>query len=188
MKIDEQMDHGPILSQQQIKISSDETLSTFMNKVVVISGPLLKETLHAYVSGVLHPQPQNEQQATYCKLLTRIDGKIDWNLTATEIEQKIRAYTPWPGTWTEGVFHTRSIRLKVLRAHSADALKTHAIGTLFSENNRLFVSTSLGAIEIDEIQPEGKSVLSARAFLTGYDQLLGQILSSSLEEKETRIK
>jgi len=188
MKIDEQMDHGPILSQQSINISTDETTTSFMKKVVDVAGPLLKETLKKYVAGFIHPQPQIETNATYCKLLTRQDGKMNWNDTAAQIDQLVRAHTPWPASWTEGLFHNHTLRLKLLKVHIGFPTQNHPIGTIFSQDNRLYIATGQGTIEIDEIQPEGKSVLTAKVFLSGYGQILGQVLVSSAEETKTQIK
>lgn len=184
MKIDEQIDHGPILAQTSIPIDTHEIPETFIEKVVAVSGYLLTQTLRQYVSGQLTPTPQDDTRATRCSLLTRQDGQIDWHLSAHQIDCRMRAYMPWPGSWTMGIHRGKPLRLKVLEAQmDPSRVGNFAKGTLFEENHELFVQTKTAALKIVQIQPEGKPVLSAKAFLSGYGDMLGQPLLSPREEK-----
>ncbi|MEA3272416.1 MAG: methionyl-tRNA formyltransferase [Patescibacteria group bacterium] len=101
MLLDKKMDSGPILAQKKVKINENETYETLRNRLAEIGAKLLIKTLLDYVSGKIKPKPQNHKKATYTKLLKREDGKIDWSKPAEEIERMVRAYHPWPGTWTE---------------------------------------------------------------------------------------
>ncbi len=176
MKIDSKMDHGPILAQKEIPIDEAETFETFMKKVVALGKPLLSETLKRYLSVSLTPVQQDHTQATICKLLTREDGHIDWNRSACEIERMIRAYHPWPGTWSELIVRGKPTRLKILKANLSDHRSSAALGTLFASENRLYINTNNGTLEITLLQPEGKPPMTASAFLSGYVQMLGGVL------------
>jgi methionyl-tRNA formyltransferase len=176
MKIDAQMDHGPILAQKKIPIDPLETSETFMKKVIKVSAPLLLETLKQYVKGLIIPTEQNHSQATLCKMLTREDGRIDWNRPAQEIERMIRAYDPWPGAWTTLNRDNRILRVKILDSKIANVEFYGPIGTLFSTSGRLFASTANQPLEITSLQPEGKAPMLAQAFLSGYAEALGCVL------------
>ncbi len=176
MKIDSQMDHGPIFAQKEIRITGTETFESFMKKVVETSESLLTSTLKEYVSGSLVPTEQNQTHATICKLLTREDGHLNWNQTASEIERMIRAYHPWPGTWSELIVREKPMRLKVLQVIVSDVVTDKSAGTLFQSENKLVVATGNGTLEIISLQLEGKEPMRAQAFLSGYAHVLGSAL------------
>ncbi|MCG2697598.1 methionyl-tRNA formyltransferase, partial [Candidatus Parcubacteria bacterium] len=93
MLIDDKMDHGPILSQKIIKIDEQETPESLSQKVIDLGGPQLIETIKAYFQGSIKPQEQNHEQVTFCKILTREDGRINWQKSAETIHAQIRALT-----------------------------------------------------------------------------------------------
>lgn len=151
MKIDDQMDHGPLLSQIELPLTAEETPETFFAQVVTQGVPLLIESLKSYLGGGVELQTQDDTQATYCKLLTREDGKIHWQEPAEVILNKLRAYTPWPGVSTES--------FKVLVAKKTD--QQLPAGQLLLEDSRLLVGTGSTALELVEVQPaSGKRMLA----------------------------
>lgn len=112
-RIDEEMDHGPILAQEQLPVYSNDTRDTLLTRLFSAGAELLTGILPDYLSGQLTPTPQNHAQATYTKMITKEDGRIDWNASDVEIERQIRALTPWPGTWAK----INGKRVLVNRAH-----------------------------------------------------------------------
>lgn len=142
MLMDEKMDHGPILAQEELDMDPNETTASLEDKTAQIGIPLLMQTLKKWFEGTITPVAQNHSQATYTRLLKKESGKIDWSKNAVEIDCMIRALNPWPGTWTE--WHGK--RVKILKAH-------------LNEQNALI---------IDELQPEGKKVMGREAFINGY--------------------
>lgn len=177
MKIDAQMDHGPLLSQKEIPLSKAETFGSFMEKVVDVSEPLLVETLKKFVQGMIAPLEQSHEKATVCRLLTRDDGHIDWQQPVEQIERMVRAYHPWPGTWTMFKHHQKNIRIKILSGVVFSFSSAHPPGTLFEHEGHLLVATSDQAFEIISLQPEGKEPMLGSAFLSGYQELLGSTLT-----------
>lgn len=177
MKLDSQMDHGPILAQQRLEIAPLETAESFMRRVADTSESLLLDTLKGYIEGRIVPIEQDHSQATFCKMLEREDGRIDWRDTAEAIERKIRAYQPWPGTWTVVEDEGRALRLKIIEALLSKDHSETPSAHLFAHGQRLFVLTGSGVLEITVLQPEGKPPMPAQAFLSGYGRLLGRPLA-----------
>lgn len=188
MKIDDQMDHGPILAQREIFIAEDETVETFMEKVLAISRSLLVSSLKLYATDSLPLVDQQHEKATVCKLLNRDDGCIDWTKSASEIERMTRAYDPWPGAWTKFLHRSKLIRLKILKTRVEKEISpTIKHRTIFSVDKRLFVMTGLHVLELLIVQPEGKVPMQAPAFLSGYagslPQQLDEVENQNPEEK-----
>ncbi|MFH0857367.1 MAG: methionyl-tRNA formyltransferase, partial [Candidatus Magasanikbacteria bacterium] len=101
MLLDEGMDTGPLLAQKSVDILPDETYLELDTKLAIIASELLLSTIEPYVRGKIKPQPQENTEATPCRLLSRDDGRIDWkSMNATEIYNQYRGLTPWPGVWT----------------------------------------------------------------------------------------
>jgi len=102
IKMDAKMDHGPIIYQFEEKIKPEDTSLDLYNRIFTKTGEILKTIIPAYLEGKIIPQPQNHQQATYCRLLTKKDGYFDYNNPPEKkiLDRLIRAYFPWPGVWT----------------------------------------------------------------------------------------
>ncbi len=161
MLIDEEMDHGPILKQVEVPITHDDTQLSFKKKIVDVGVPALLESLKDLVSGQLIPQEQDHSRATYCKLLTRSDGEINWQEPVRVILRKINAYNPWPGTW--------SGQLKIFAARESEVVLPPA--QVDVNNGRLLVGTGSTAIEITELQPRGGKRMQTADFLRGRPSL-----------------
>jgi len=161
MLLDAEMDHGPILAQELITLNGTETYPDLQATVHAVGCPLLVQTVKSYVAGNLQPKEQSHEDATFCKLLSREDGKIDWQESAEQIDAKRRAYTPWPGIWTQ--FDDRVLKIHQLTISD----KRLQPGEYLIEDNHLFFGTATTALEITEVQPEGKQRMSASDFLRG---------------------
>ena len=162
MVMDEKMDHGPILSQKEMRIDPDDTYTTLAFKMAAEGLILLLNTLPEWLSGNLKAQPQDESQATFTKLLTKEDGLVDFNKTNEEIYNQYRSLIPWPGVWC----NRNGKRLKLLKITKSE--KTLPVGEALAENKHIFIGCGSGSIEILELQLEGKSAMDAPTFLNGY--------------------
>ncbi|MCI0479307.1 methionyl-tRNA formyltransferase, partial [Candidatus Uhrbacteria bacterium] len=173
MKIDAELDHGPILAAREESILSDDTGATLHDRLADIGGAMLPDVLAGYLDDAIAPVEQDHTKATACRTLTRDDGKIDWTKNAVEIERLVRAYTPWPGTWTL----VDGKRLKILAARVADPEPTKKPGDLFvsdaviasstkqSPSRRLLISCAdASALELVTVQPEGGKPMSGAAY------------------------
>lgn len=145
MLLDEEMDTGPLLLQRALKVGERETAKTLHDRVAEEAPPVLLEALDGYLDGTLTPEPQDNAKATYCELIKKEDGEIDWSCSPAEIDRQIRALTPWPGAFTI----KDGLRVKILEAHV--------------ENGRL---------KIDTVQPAGKKPMLYEEFVRGYGALL----------------
>ena len=100
MVLDAGMDSGPILSQREAPISTEDTTGTLTVKLAQVGAQLLIETLPSWVEGLIQAKPQEEGQASYTKVISKSDGEIDWRLPTMEIWRRVRAFDPWPGCYT----------------------------------------------------------------------------------------
>jgi methionyl-tRNA formyltransferase len=166
------MDAGPIVAQATLPLPQDARTGPLTDQLFTIGSQLLVGVLPLYASGELQPQPQDEQQASYCKLLRKDDGLIDWTLPALAIERAVRAYDPWPGAFT--TWQGQPLKIGAARV-DADWHGPEAPGTVLHASG-LRVATGSGAIELLEIQPAGKRMMASQEWLRGQRGLIGQRL------------
>lgn len=167
MRIDAQMDHGPILAQERTPLPPDATRTTLEEALAVRGAALLARTLPAYLAGTIAPTPQDDVQVTFCKLLTREDGRIAWGAPASSIERTVRAYEGWPGTWTE--LAETGKRLKILTAELGGPTDAEP-GTITTDmRGRMSVACGDGqALILTRVQAEGKPPVEGAAFIRGH--------------------
>ncbi len=163
MLMDEGMDTGPILAQEEIMIDPDDTYESLDKKMAILGRDLLLKTVPGYCMGNINPQPQDSNSATICKKLDRDDGRVDWEKPAQELYNLYRGLYPWPGIWTTW----NNLRVKLLEIRP-NTLRL-APGSLKVEKNTLLVGCGDSSIQIIQLQVEGKNPQSAESFIAGYD-------------------
>lgn len=161
MKMDVGLDTGPVLSKRSIRIKPDDTAGSLFEALSKLGADLLIETLPAYMDGKISTQPQPEEGATYAPMLNKEDGRLDFNLSAIELERRIRAMNPWPGAW----FEWEGAPFKIHKAHVGQG-KAGA-GKRLIEQNQPAVGAGSGILILDEVQPPGKKSMSGKSFLAG---------------------
>jgi methionyl-tRNA formyltransferase len=161
MKMDAGLDTGPRLAQRSIRIMPDDTAGSVFQTLSTLGAELLIETLPDYLSGEIHPQPQLEEGATYAPMLKKEDGRLDFNADVHELERRVRAFNPWPGTFMD----FEGTNLKVHRAHiePGDA----SAGERLIVQNQPAVGARGGILVLDEVQPAGRKPMSGKSFLSG---------------------
>ena len=173
MLLDDGMDTGPILAQQETRIADDETAEELTERLFELGSGLLVDTLHQWDRGQIVPKPQNYDDASFTRRLEREDGRIDWNESADSLARRVRAFTPWPGAFTTW----RGRTLKILRARPADGALDGVPGTVVRlDNSTIAVFTGNGALEIQNLQIEGRRAMSATDFVRGYEDFIGSSL------------
>ncbi|MEO5928264.1 MAG: methionyl-tRNA formyltransferase [Patescibacteria group bacterium] len=151
MQLDADLDHGAILGAAEEPITKDDTGATLHDRLAELGGEILPDILAGYLNSSITPVEQDHSQATFCKTMSRDDGKIDWNKSAEEIERMVRGYTPWPGTWTE--FEGKRLKIHSVRIGPAT---TEPAGTFFDANNNKCVASGNGtSIILERVQREG---------------------------------
>lgn len=164
MRLDARMDSGPILAQARVALPPDARNGPLTAELFELGSRLLVGALAAYADGGLLPAPQDDALASYCRMLQKSDGIIDWNAPAAQIERMTRAYDPWPGaqtTWQGQPFKIIAARAEPGRAGDA------APGALLLRPNSVAVATGEGVLELRTVQPAGKRPLPAAAWRNG---------------------
>src|SRR5882724_9001008 len=173
MQIDAGLDTGTILLQRELSISPDDTAVTLAPKLAAMGADLMVETLQRLQSGQIHPLPQDHAKATLAPILSKEDGRIDFQRTAIEIHNRLRGFQPWPGAHT--IFRQR--HLQVHRARPIDQAVDLKPGQISAKSTRLLTGCGKNtALELIELQPEGKRQMSARDFINGYHPQPGEKL------------
>jgi methionyl-tRNA formyltransferase len=172
--MDKGMDSGPIIAQRKIVISSDDTTGSLTDKLALEGADLLIESLPLWLSGRIKPKPQDDSKATYSRIINAGDGLIDWSLSAVEIGHRIRAFYPWPGTYTrwEG---------KRIKIHTGIPLTGEVCGqpgkvVALYRGEGIGVVTGDGYLKICQLQLEGKEKMSSVDFARGQRTFVGSVL------------
>lgn len=176
MLMDEGLDTGPMLARRKIPIRAEHTRESLTAELAEIGATLLVNTLPVWLAGQIEPEPQDEARATLAPRLKKEEGAIDWRQPAHLIARQVRAFYPWPGTFTEG---PRG-RFKILTVEivPGDAGENRPPGTVFRQQKDVLVSTGQGAVRLVTVQPAGKKEMPARAMLNGQPELGGAQLQS----------
>jgi methionyl-tRNA formyltransferase len=169
MRIDAGLDTGAMLLKWETAIGGEETAVELGARLAVAGADLLVRTL-AELSAIV-PEAQDDRQATLAPILKREDGHLDWSLTPDEILNRARGFQPWPGAYG----FLRGQRFHVWRGAIAE--RELAPGVLAVEGKRLFAGCGSGAIELLEVQLEGKKRMAAAAFLNGFPMVAGEVLA-----------
>ena len=173
MLMDKLMDHGPTLAYAPTDIASGETYKQLSARLAELAAELFLRETPRYIAGEISPVEQDHDAATFCKILTRDDGRIDFSKSADEILNQYKALTPWPGVWA--MLGDKRCKLTAIGKTGGKDLQP---GTLFTDNGHLFAGCGNNtAIEILSLQLEGKKDLSASAFINGLRGLSGKTLT-----------
>ena len=198
-KLAPQMDSGDILVQERIALSGAETAGSLSEVMAQKAAELLLPLLKKIAEGTAQAAPQNHSEASYCSLITAEDGLIDWNKSAAEIEARVRAFSPWPLSWT---LHS-GLRLFILKAcvaaveqpgaaaeadaaggrvrpaaglfQGTDLMPAHAVGRVLGTDKKLgiLIQTGEGILAVTELQYQARKALGWRDFLNGARNFTG---------------
>ena len=173
MKMNTGLDTGDIIVQTKLTIAAGETGESLHDKLASLSAETLLEYLPNYLAGKIEPKPQDETLATYAPKLTRQSGRIDWQKPATEIERLVRAYYSWPGTWSKWngkIIKIIAVDSKIL------AISKYKTGEIFLHDGQLAVQCGQNALIIKKLQLEGKQIADSADFLSGYKNIISNVL------------
>jgi methionyl-tRNA formyltransferase len=173
IRLDEGLDTGPILLHRELAIAPEDTALTLAPRLAELGAALIMEALPGIEAGTLEPVPQDHSRSSLAPLLKKEDGRIDFDRTAEDVHNRLRGFQPWPGTYTR----FRGKHLEITKAQAVAGTPSGRAGTLTAEGERLFVNCGAEtALEIFELQPEGKRQMSAREFIHGYHPQSGESL------------
>jgi methionyl-tRNA formyltransferase len=171
MHIDAGLDTGDILLQQEYTIASDDTAETLAPRLADQGADLIIETLAGLQSGAIRQRQQDDSKSSLAPILKKEDGLVDFSRSATEINNRLRGFQPWPGAYTK-------FRGKSLQLHKIKPLEQSITpAEIRMEDGRLLVGAGhYTSVELLELQLEGKKRTTARDFLQGYRPKQGEKL------------
>jgi methionyl-tRNA formyltransferase len=161
--LDEQIDHGPVLAHDKLTIGRDDNFNTLAKKLSDLSAALMVKILPDYAAGKLPPQEQDHEKATTTKLITKEDGKVNWNLPASKIYNQYRAFSSWPGIWAKW----NDKILKIIECRLASSIEETEPGNI---NDNLVTCGSGSQIELITVQLEGGTPIPIKNFIRGYPE------------------
>jgi methionyl-tRNA formyltransferase len=162
MQMDEGLDTGAVISCVQTPIGPDDTSQTLHDRLSALGGTLLRRDLSAWVRGELEARAQPEQGVTWAPMIKKEDGRLDFGRPASELERKVRAFTPWPGGFT-------LLSGQLLKVHRVRVgQRSGPPGTVLTASAEgVEVACAEGSLWLEELQPEGKKRMTAAQFLAG---------------------
>lgn len=167
MLMDKGLDTGDILLKAELEIKEDDNAATLFNSLSLLGAKTLIETIKGMREGKIKPIPQTGN-ATYAPPLKKEDGRINWSKTAEELFNFVRGMYPWPSAFC--YFNNERIRIITARIQKTeDRIQKKAVPGMIvkASDGELIVETGKGFLVIEYLQPEGKKVMSAKAFLSG---------------------
>jgi methionyl-tRNA formyltransferase len=164
MRIDAGLDTGDMLLKAETPIGPDENALELGARLAPLGAGLMSETLRGLENSSIVPEPQNHVEATYAPVLKKSDGEIDWLMRAEQIYNRCRGFLPWPGTFTS----FRGQLLHIWKAKPANDINLGVPGSIHISGRRLLVACGeQTTLEIEEVQLEGRSRITAEAFRNG---------------------
>ena len=170
MFVNARMDAGDIIDRIVEPIRPEDTAGSLHDRLAQCGADLLARTIEALRQGSIRRQPQNEAEATFAPCIKKADGRMDWRLPATLINNRVRGFNPWPGCFcglpTVGV-------VRVLKAR-VEAGRSEAVGAVLeAAGEGPLIQAGQDALRLLEVQPEGRKVMSGAAFLRGHPLTVG---------------
>lgn len=165
------MDAGDMIAQKETPILEEDTVGILYDRLSVLGAELLKETLPDILKGTNQRIPQDENLVTYAPTLSREDERLDWNMSARQVYNKVRGTNPWPGSYT--TYQGKTVKIWAGQVHQCEnAMKHHAHqdnGTIVKIfKDAIGVKVNDGVYLITELQLEGKKRMSVKDYLNGH--------------------
>ena len=170
IRMDKGMDTGPVLHRVATPILPDETGGELRVRLSELGALALVEALTLLDEGGVTPQPQDHEHASFAPKLKPEEERIHWTRSAPDLARQIRAFDPRPGAWCE----CRGAPLKLFGARPAD--HSGRPGEVLAAGETLAIACGDGAVEVSDVQPAGKSRMTARAFANGRRVGVGEVL------------
>ena len=168
MKIIPELDAGPYMIQEKIKIEKSDNFKSLSDKLAILGSSLTTKALDLIETNTFNFKEQDNAAATYAKKVDKNETEIKWNLPAKNLIAKINGLSPYPGAW----FKHQDVRIKILKAIEIE--QSGEIGEIL--DNNLTVACKENAIQILSVQKAGKKILNTKEFLSGYSIKKGEKL------------
>jgi methionyl-tRNA formyltransferase len=178
IKIDEEIDHGPIIAKKAMEMPKGIYYKDLEAKLAELGANLLVETIPKWINKKIEAEPQDDLVASFTKIITKEDGKINWTeLRASEVERKIRALQPWPSTYAYWEKGTERIMVKILQAETTAIEEFKTPGKVYSgKKDKIMIRCKEGSLIIKRLQLEGRNPLTDKEFVLGQEGFIGSVL------------
>ncbi len=205
IKIDEEVDHGPIVAKSEKRKAKNRRYRELHDGLARLGAELLIKILPDYLAGKIKPAEQDHSRATFTKKIAKEDGRIDWRKDAKQIYNQFRAFHVWPGIWTiwrpaadvapafgsksQKAFGTGAQRtgnlgtgaLKITDCKISESQPYHGhekiyIGVVYEEDGTIYVPCAKGHLELLRVQLEGAKEMPIRDFVRGHGDFIGSLL------------
>lgn len=173
MQMEQGLDTGPMISKTAVAIRPQTTAQSLHDELAALGAAMIVKAADRLAAGEkLEGEKQDDDAATYAPMLKKDDGKVDWDMTAEQIDRQIRALTPWPGVWT---MTEDGRRLKILAAEPVSEAFTVAPGTLTDHAGHVACGSDTG-LRLVRVQPENARPMDAVSAINGKYLKTGQML------------
>lgn len=172
ISLTKEVDAGPIVQQEELEVDKDDTTLTLGDKLSELGSNLIAEAAEKVLDRTALFEKQNEKEATFTKIIKKVDGKIDWNKSAEDLTREIRAYAPWPGSYT----YWEDKLIKILGADSISKDLEGKNGQVIIEESNLYVIAGKETLKITKLQIEGRNPMPSKDFLNGFPEINKAIL------------
>ena len=167
MHVVRELDAGDMIVWKAIPIAADETGGSLHDRLAELAPAVLADTLEKLTAGDAPLIPQDAAASSYVPKLGRDDGLLDWSQDAAALERRIRAYDPWPGTFTRIVDESGTKRLKIFPP-TVVVERDLTTGEVLMDEGGLLVGCGAGSLRLETVQPEGGRRMSAAEFFRGH--------------------
>jgi methionyl-tRNA formyltransferase len=176
MQIDAGMDTGATLLMREVSIGPNETSPELAARMSEVGADLIAETLLRFDRGEISPTPQEAARATYAPILKKEDGRIDWGRPALQIYNRMRGFTPWPGSYS--TFRGQTCHLWGRPETQPPPDEQISPGEILATGKEIHVACGAGTrLLLESIQIEGRKKVTAREFANGARLAAGERFS-----------
>ena len=176
MEMSEALDEGAVFSYEIVDIDANENAGELRQRLAPLAADATVRVLEELREGRAQAKPQSREGVCYAEKMKNSEGHIDWHLSAEELHRRIRAFTPEPGAWFEVPKGGKPVRVGILRARVVEQEGDAPVGTVL--NDTLRIACGSGALQLLELQREGRKPMEADAFLRGFSLPSGTQLPS----------
>lgn len=168
--IDEKIDTGEIILNEEVDITEDETAGSLHDKLMIIGGQLIQSTIDLIVQNKIktQPQPQNNVSLKKAPKLFKENCRINWNDNVLKVKQMIHGLSPYPGAWTELLVGDKTLSLKIFKVMAQHESHSEVFGSIKSDKKEIRVYASDGFLSVLELQLQGKRKMNTIDFLNGF--------------------
>ena len=176
-KINERVDAGDILMQKEVKIAASDDIFSLMPKLAQAGAKMLIQELQKVLRNEHSFNIQDESRATYAPKLRKEDGLINWDLSALQIRNIVRATLGWPSAYT----YYKGKMVKILEVKAIDeGIDSKPATVVKVDKEGIYVACGQGLLKISKVKPEGKNAIDANAFVCGYRLKVGDVFSKTI--------